>query len=178
MENIIVNSWNDYQNQAKNTAIYPPEQGIVYTTLGLIDETIELMNADHHNRLKELGDCFWYLANWCREVGFSFGDIEYSAYEFSSQEVYNLQTLAIDDMLKSAGNICGLIKKWLRDEGGMIISEERLMELEAECVFYTNAAMQLCLLLGSSVNKVMVDNLDKLFSRKKRGKLKGSGDNR
>ena len=69
---------NEYQNEAKKTAIYPDVgNNIYYPTLGLVGEAGEIANkvkkimrdkkgkieeADRINIGKELGDCLWYIA--------------------------------------------------------------------------------------------------------------------
>ena len=82
---------NEYQHMAARTALYPKEQGIEYTSLGLVGEAGEIANqvkkiirddegrltADRRNNIvDELGDVLWYVANLAREVDC---DLEYIA---------------------------------------------------------------------------------------------------
>ena len=79
---------NDYQQQARTTAIYKDK--IIYPTLGLCGESGEvaekikklLRDADgemDNKRLealkKELGDCLWYIANLASDLGLDLEDI-------------------------------------------------------------------------------------------------------
>lgn len=76
-----------------------------------------------------------------------------------------------------AGEIAEKVKKALRDNNG-VIDEDRKRELSKEVgdVLWYLAA--LCEELGISLNDVAEENIQKLQSRKDRGVLKGSGDNR
>lgn len=76
---------NTYQNEAMRTAIYPVDQGIEYTTLGLVSEAGEVagkvkkvirdnagvFDDDKRDELAdEVGDCLWYIAGLARELGY------------------------------------------------------------------------------------------------------------
>lgn len=77
---------NQYQNDAMRTAIFPIDQGIEYTTLGLVSEAGEVAGKvkkiirDHGGNFSqeqraqladEVGDCLWYVAALARELGVS-----------------------------------------------------------------------------------------------------------
>jgi len=55
-------TFTEYQVSARRTALYPEDQGIIYTTA---KEEIA----------KELGDVLWYVANLAFELGYDLGDI-------------------------------------------------------------------------------------------------------
>lgn len=76
-----------------------------------------------------------------------------------------------------AGEVAEKIKKILRDDEGKITKGKRkeiLKEL-GDVLWYL---AQLSTELKISLDEVAKTNLEKLFSRKDRSKLKGSGDNR
>ena len=77
-----------------------------------------------------------------------------------------------------AGEIAEKVKKWIRDEDGETISEERrnaiLLELGDPLWYITALAGD----LGYTLQDVVDANVNKLTSRKERGTLQGSGDNR
>jgi len=80
---------NDYQAQARTTAIYPEDIGLIYTALGLTGESGEVAekvkkmvrDGSELNIVKkgeialELGDVLWYVANIAYEIGVSLETI-------------------------------------------------------------------------------------------------------
>ena len=79
---------NNYQKLAIGSAIYPKEDGLYYTTLGLVGEAGEVANKvkklirdggdtpDKRKEIgKELGDVCWYLAVLAEELGSNLGKI-------------------------------------------------------------------------------------------------------
>lgn len=81
---------NEYQQQAAKTAIYPADQGLTYTVLGLASEAGELAGklkkiirdqggerdyGQDYELAAELGDCLWYVALIARELGFDLSSI-------------------------------------------------------------------------------------------------------
>lgn len=80
---------NDYQDAAQRTAIYPSDQGLIYTVLGLVGEAGEvaekvkkrIRDGDdgsgnfEDSMAAELGDVLWYLANCASELGYSLSDV-------------------------------------------------------------------------------------------------------
>jgi len=76
-----------------------------------------------------------------------------------------------------AGEVAEKIKKVLRDKNGVIDNEtkEMIKKELGDVLWYVS---QLATELGLSLDDVVGSNIDKLYDRMKRGKLKGSGDNR
>jgi len=75
------------------------------------------------------------------------------------------------------GEVQGKVKKIIRDCGG-ILTEKHKEEIKKElgdCLWYIAA---MCTELDIDMNTVAEANIKKLFSRKERNVLKGSGDNR
>lgn len=81
---------NDFQVKAKRTALYPPQYGLIYTTLGLSGESGELAekakkmlrdddgiltDARKEAMKKELGDVLWYVASLATELDSSLQEI-------------------------------------------------------------------------------------------------------
>ncbi len=76
-----------------------------------------------------------------------------------------------------AGEIAEHIKKAIRDDGGTI-TPNRVLALEKEIGDICWYVSQLCSELGLDLEIILANNLSKLKSRKERGVLKGSGDDR
>ena len=81
----------EYQEEAKKTAIYPDKFSILYPALGLAGEVGEFCNklkkvlrdfegnfdtsGFMDSSIDELGDIFWYLAQLCSDMGISLDDV-------------------------------------------------------------------------------------------------------
>lgn len=80
-------------------------------------------------------------------------------------------------LVNEAGEFAGKIKKLFRDKQGKLSSEdaEALRAELGDVMWYLS---QCASELGLSLREVAQNNLDKLQSRKERGVLQGSGDNR
>lgn len=76
-----------------------------------------------------------------------------------------------------AGEVAEKVKKIIRDEGGKI-SKEKQEEIKKELGDVLWYVAQLATELNLSLDDVAKTNIEKLFSRKARGVLSGSGDNR
>lgn len=76
-----------------------------------------------------------------------------------------------------AGEVCEKFKKVIRDKGGVIDDKTRddLTKELGDVLWYINAV---CYELNISLDDVACRNIEKLFSRKERNVLQGSGDNR
>lgn len=78
---------------------------------------------------------------------------------------------------EECGELTGKMAKIIRDKGGVIAQDDKdaiIKELGDVCWFVAELATQ----LDVSLEKVMQTNIDKLESRKARGVIHGSGDDR
>ena len=82
---------NEYQERAKETAVFPKSDGYMYLTLGLCNEVGEVagkvkknIRGDYTNLdpddidtmvADELGDVLWYLAMLSKEIGYTLEEI-------------------------------------------------------------------------------------------------------
>ena len=92
---------------------------------------------------------------------------KYAIYQKQYRIVY--PTLGLSS---EAGEVADKIKKWIRD--GDTNKEDLARELGDVLWYIAMIAED----LGYPLSDIALMNLDKLESRKKRGKLRGSGDNR
>ena len=76
-----------------------------------------------------------------------------------------------------AGEVAEKIKKIMRDDN-MHVSDEKRLEIERELGDVLWYVAQIATELGLSLDLVAKRNLGKLFERKERNVLSGSGDNR
>lgn len=76
-----------------------------------------------------------------------------------------------------AGEVAEVVKKLIRDKGS-VIDDDFIAKMRGELgdVFYY--LVRLCSELDLDARDIMQENIDKLFSRKSRGVLTGSGSNR
>jgi len=96
----------------------------------------------------------------------------------SEQRLYNLTCLNyVSNGLGESGEVQGKVKKLLRDNNG-VISESSITEIGKELGDILWYVAEMCSRLGLSMSEVAQSNLDKLASRKERGVIQGSGDNR
>ena len=79
---------NEYQREARKTAVYPPLMGLIYSVLGLSGEAGELANKlkktirdgsegrpTQSDIAAELGDVLWYVSAVADNLGFSLEEI-------------------------------------------------------------------------------------------------------
>jgi NTP pyrophosphatase (non-canonical NTP hydrolase) len=83
--------FNEYQNKARQTAIYPDkDNNFIYPTLGLVGEAGEvaekmkkvirddagIISEEKRTEIvKELGDVMWYIANLAKELNVDLEDV-------------------------------------------------------------------------------------------------------
>lgn len=83
-------TFNEYQEQAHKTAIYPTKDTLAYLTMGLVGEAGEIVNkvkkvlrdkggvlntATAYDIASEVGDCLWYCAELCRFLGWPLEEV-------------------------------------------------------------------------------------------------------
>lgn len=78
---------------------------------------------------------------------------------------------------EEAGEASGKFAKAIRDNGG-VIDELRKIEIVKELGDVCWFVAELATILGVNLETVMEKNIEKLTSRKERGVIGGSGDNR
>lgn len=76
-----------------------------------------------------------------------------------------------------AGEVAEKVKKIIRDKNGRMTKQdqEAIAKELGDALWYLNACAKT---IGVSLPEIAVHNIEKLYSRKKRGKLHGEGDDR
>ena len=76
-----------------------------------------------------------------------------------------------------AGEIANKVKKIIRDDNNVLTDEKRkqIVDELGDVLWYLS---DLCNEMDTTLAQIAQSNIDKLFDRKERGKLQGSGDNR
>jgi len=80
-------------------------------------------------------------------------------------------------LVGEAGEIANKVKKIIRDCNGKL-TEEKRKELVKELSDVQWYSAQLAEVLGEKLSNIAQMNIDKLYDRKERGVIGGSGDNR
>lgn len=183
------NRYNEYQNAAAETAVYPGRLGLIqdnknmtgiyYTSLGFAGETSELMekilweNWLSDGLIKEMGDVSWYISQCAMELAATLSFIRQSHNDRYTSLETPLEVCGY--VVVQAGRYCEIIKKCLRDNHGYISGNIR--EKLVECLSLALMGIEeLCSMHNISVFQVMDTNVQKLRSRKDRNALGGSGD--
>lgn len=80
-------------------------------------------------------------------------------------------------LVGEAGEIANKLKKVIRDNGGVLTDPVRqaVRDEIGDCLWYI---AQLATEMGANLEDIAQSNINKLNSRKQRGTLTGSGDNR
>ena len=185
-------NWNEYQQGALSTAIYPLKRELEYTVLGLCSEVGEVgeayalgkqgwgyRDADIKALHKEIGDSFWYCAAIADALDLTLEEVALYGDTLGLEPVKapNSRGLTVLAIFKEASKMAGVVKKAIRDNDGFVSTEARV-ELVQHLYREVWLLDGLCQQFTTSRHIVMVQNLNKLADRKSRGVLQGSGDNR
>jgi len=138
----------EYQKKAATTAIYPD-----------MFEIVREFSEQHKDEFVMFADLI--------------GTIDSKAWAPHIPNLY-YPTLGLAG---EAGEISNKVKKIMRDDCGVVTDEKRedLIGELGDVMWYLAA---LATELGIDLDEVAEKNIEKLFSRKERGKLQGSGDDR
>ena len=103
-------------------------------------------------------------------------ETEIMGYEGNLMVTKGLSYVALG-LTEEAGEFAGHLKKALRDDDGFVTFErrERLLDELGDVLWYVSRAANE---LGWSLQLIAERNVEKLQSRKERGKIGGSGDSR
>ncbi len=162
----------EYQNAAKQTAIYPGE--LVYPALGLCGEIGELLSSigdcDNNEIPKEIGDVLWYVANIAADAGLTLSEVMgRKTFPNHNSIAYVNDDHVIDAIILAGGVVAENVKKTLRDDEGKLCARRRTNIKKALKII----VRELNLLCWTTYNRVQLvecakDNIAKLQSRQER----------
>jgi NTP pyrophosphatase (non-canonical NTP hydrolase) len=150
----------DYQTQSRDTAMYPDrDHNLWYPTLGLVGEIAEYLTAAESEKIKEAGDVAWYCSQLCSEAGLQLETI--------------IQPIAEPESMTTVlGQLAECVKKLYRDRQGIVSDLDRAIVSHS-----VNHLWYHCIPVNDQ-SIILSTNIAKLQSRKTRGVLGGSGDDR
>lgn len=166
----------EYSEKAHTTAIYPNiGNNLPYTVLGLIEETCEFMekygqDAGALELLKEAGDIYWYA----NETAIT---VQQPIYTIEGNYIFNGQ-IEREDITKAIQVLAGKTKKFIRDDNNVLPEDKRESIVCAIDIILDYIDSIMLDDFDIKQSEILQINIDKLFSRKERGVLGGSGDNR
>lgn len=182
-----------YFAQARSVAIYPVAAQFYYPVLGLVGEFGELtgkMDAggkatDIPAFTKELGDCLWYITNTTLDLGREAHDLigrlvpdtPVATFEELATAVMAKPPTGAENVMTHLGIIAEIAKKTIRDNN-CVISHEKKEKVMQSLMALMAMIVYLCNHNSIPLADVATGNIEKLFSRRDRGVLSGSGDNR
>lgn len=183
----------DYAVKARSLYIYPPKAKFIGPAFGIAGECGELVEkiqygGSNDELIKEMGDVLWYLVNILEDIEWSFIDaVAYHAGDLFEGTFLSYQAIvnndctprkdAISHLAIYSGKIAEIAKKSLRDNGG-IIPEGKKKVVGKYVVLILDILCDIATTYGLNMSDVAQANIDKLFDRRDRGVLGGSGDNR
>ena len=110
-------------------------------------------------------------------MDFSYYEKESSETDLGTAVKENDYLYYVLGLVGESGEVAEKFKKIVRDKGGVIGEKEReAIKKELGDVLWYVAAI--CRKLGIPLEEVAAHNLEKLLDRKRRGKIRGSGDER
>lgn len=201
-----IQSFTEYMRYARSTALYldttraPAISGLMYSTLGIVSELSEFLHAaDVYRRkitensyidiIKEAGDVLWYAANIFQDIGINSWEpgIAYTPTTINGMPQSNGFL-----RLWHAGQLSCAVKKIYRDQPIDTLKEfpitiyddiiRGLIEQSLESIIVTVVDDTTLINARSdwtdTFRFIMNVNIEKLYSRRDRGMLHGSGDDR
>ena len=103
-----------------------------------------------------------------------FNDYQQAVLEFKQYDGFWDIVYPTLEIANEAGEVAGLVKKWIRGDYKDIDKQKMIDEL-GDVLF---PMAMLCNAMNIGMNEIAARNIEKLKDRKRRGKIKGSGDNR
>jgi len=174
---MLEETYNKYNALTNKTAVYPKEHEVSYLALGINAEFGEFGNAETiQDAIKELGDIYWFVSQLSHLTGKSMWDLR-NSYPGPNPEGEKWNTpqgdgFALAVMSMEIMDVHDAVAKFLRDETDYT---EKLSFFLTRTILVLESIADV---LGLDIGELLEENIKKLESRQRRGKLHGSGDNR
>lgn len=104
----------------------------------------------------------------------NMNDYQAQAFESCLPSAYQTNYL-IPGLAAEAGEVSGVFAKWVRDGGDYQVLRENIKKALGDCLWFITMCGRY---FNYSLSEIAQANVEKLQSRKERGVLSGSGDNR
>lgn len=188
----------EYQPKARSTAfdsalspdyLFPGLAGEVGEVQEVLLNKYGTEDSEFGKQLvSELGDQLWFVALICEYFGLTFESIVLEEHFDSIEEFQNIVNDSIDkeepteemlayELALYVGDLCSVWAKAVRDTNRVLNAEKfRKLELGLSNVVFSVA--RLGSLWGYDIEYILDANIAKLFDRKERGVIGGSGNNR
>ena len=190
----------EYQEKARSTAIYrvgedyDTELCMIYPGLGLVGECGEVtekvkkLYRDDNGKLtekrkeaikKELGDCCWYLSNLCSDTDCDL-QVCYEMKSHSQTQSIRLMELpqVVLHMNRCASLVAEALESWYYDYNCRPGERSRFVSIAHNVTKILVCIEELAFRCDCTLEDIYTINIEKLLSRKERGKIKGDGDSR
>jgi hypothetical protein len=189
----------EFQNKARSTAIYLRVENskMIYPALGLVGECgevaekIKKMIRDDDGEItperreaikKELGDVMWYIANICCDIDSDMEKIYRNIYSINTPRAHDITTLILPRLVlrmnRYASSVATRLEQWYYMFGGSSEENDRFSDTHVYLGLIIGCVEEIAFRFGFTLEEIYTNNIEKLLSRKRRGKLGGSGDDR
>jgi len=194
-------TFEEYRIKADVVAQYPgrmSHDGIAYCLMGIGGESGELLEKvkkiyrdknsiiDEEAKkwlMLEMGDIFWYCSQIYSETKACFNNLYLIPGYVSSindfQEYVKLLSKKYNNYVFDLMERCFLLIKDVgRLLGGYVDRDISKIDLLLKVTNILYHLAVICIIIDTTLENVANTNIEKLYSRKERNKLQGSGDNR
>ena len=128
---------------------------------------------------KELGDCCWYLSNLCSDADC---DLQVCYEMKSSSQTQRVRMMEwpqlVLHMNRCASLLSEALESWYYDYACRLGERSRFIAISHNVTKIFVCIEELAIRCDCTLEDIYVGNIEKLLSRKERGKIKGDGDNR
>eukprot|EP00928_Gymnodinium_smaydae_P047814 TRINITY_DN31935_c0_g1_i1.p2 TRINITY_DN31935_c0_g1~~TRINITY_DN31935_c0_g1_i1.p2 ORF type:complete len:216 (+),score=57.35 TRINITY_DN31935_c0_g1_i1:51-650(+) len=168
----------EYEAFQKRTCVRPEGFTSMYYTLGLVEESAEVLevvrgNASKMDLVKECGDVLWYATGLLRNHSLPLN--EYAGEKFEAVEPLGDAGDHGVQLMMTVGALAGRLKKFERGDYG----EEKLTGFVKDLVPQVFASLQAILAAhGKGLHDAAECNRSKIEKRFSTGTVTGDGSNR